>query len=166
MFSRILRRQNKKNEAAPATPKVQSNEESQVQQGSTDSTKVHSSIKRSAQEDSATPPAKIARFEMATSSSRTWELPAGLADYIDRYMSHHVTDKKVKEKILTENPVPSNIKGTSILDNCIKEILLKNMRSPGSPHGYPRQSESCVWPTFTALGHHARRERSRSSRVK
>ena len=78
MFSRVLRRQNKENEAVCVTPKVQGNEESQAQQHSSDNTEVHSSIKRSTQEDPATPPAKIARFEMEASSSKTWEHPAGL----------------------------------------------------------------------------------------
>ena len=71
MFSRVLRRQNKENEGVPVTPKVQGNEESQALQGSVNSTEVHSSIKRSVQEDPATPLAKIARFEIETSSSKT-----------------------------------------------------------------------------------------------
>ena len=54
-------------------------------------------MKRSAQEDLATPPVKITRFEMETYFSKIWELPAGLADYINRYMSHHVTDKNLKK---------------------------------------------------------------------
>ena len=105
------------------------NKESKAQQGSTDSTEVHSSINKSAQEDPATPPAKIARFEMETSSTKTWELPAGLADYINRYMSHHVTDKEVTEKIINTNSISSNIKGTPISDNYIKQILLENKRT-------------------------------------
>ena len=88
---------------------MQGNEESQAQQGSTDTTEVHSSIKILTPKDTATPPTKVARFEMETFSSKTRELPAALADYINRYMSHHVTDKEVKEKILMENTVPSNI---------------------------------------------------------
>ena len=44
-------------------------------------------------------------------------------------MSHHVTDKVVKEKILMGNPVPSNIEGTPILDKCIKDLLLENKRA-------------------------------------
>ena len=105
------------------------NKESKAQQGSTDSTEVHSIINKSAQEDPATPPAKIARFEMETSSTKTWELPAGLADYINRYMSHHVTDKEVTEKIINTNSISSNIKGTPISDNYIKQILLENKRT-------------------------------------
>lgn len=50
-----------------------------------DCAEVHSSIQRWTQEDSATTLSKVARFEMETSS---WELPAGLACYIDKYMSH------------------------------------------------------------------------------
>lgn len=40
MFSRILRRQDKQNEAVCVTPKVENNEESQAQKNSTDSTNV------------------------------------------------------------------------------------------------------------------------------
>ena len=119
MFSRILRRQNKENEAVLVTPKVHGNEESQAQQGWTDNTEIHSSIKRSTQENPATPPAKVARFEMETSSSKTWELPAGLADYI--LLKLYVTDKEVKEKILMEKPVPFKIEGTPTLDNYINK---------------------------------------------
>ena len=72
---------------------------------------------------------------MATSSNKTWELPAGLADYINRYMSHYINNKKVKEKILMENPVSSNIKGTPNLDNYIKELLLENKRKLILNHG-------------------------------
>ena len=77
MFPRIIRRQKKENEALHVIPKVQGNEESQAQQGSMDSTEVHSSKKRSAQENPAAPQAKITRFEMQTSPSKTWQLPAG-----------------------------------------------------------------------------------------
>ena len=72
---------------------------------------------------------------MATSSNKTWELPAGLADYINRYMSHYINNKKVKEKILMENPVSSNIKGTPNLDNYIKDLLLENKRKLILNHG-------------------------------
>ena len=44
-------------------------------------------------------------------------------------MSHHVTDKEVKEKILMRIPVLSSIKGTPILDNYMKERLLGNKRA-------------------------------------
>ena len=122
------------NEAVPVTPKVQGNvnKDSQAQQGSTDSTDVYSSIKRLALEDPATLPAKVAIFEMKTSSSKIWELSAGLADYINR--KYHVTDQEVKEKILMENSIPSNIKGTTILDNYIIELLLENKRTLTSNH--------------------------------
>ena len=73
-LSTILRRQNKKNEAVPVTLKVQSNEGSQAQEGSMDSTEVYSNIKRSVEEDPATPPTKIGTLEMETSSNKTWEL--------------------------------------------------------------------------------------------
>ena len=53
------------------------------------------------------------------------KLPAGLADYIKRFISEHVTDKEVKENILTEKNVPSNIKGKPIFGQVIKELLLE-----------------------------------------
>ena len=110
-LSTILCRQNKKNEAVPVTLKVQGNEGSQAQEGSMGITEVCSSIKRSLEEDPATPPTKIGTLEMGTSSNKTWELPTGLAHYINMYTSHHVTDKEIKEKM---SPVPSNMKGTPV----------------------------------------------------
>ena len=44
-------------------------------------------------------------------------------------MSHHVTDNEVKEKILMESTVPSNIKGKPIWDKYIKDLLLENKRT-------------------------------------
>ena len=65
---------------------------------------------------------------METASNKTWELPARLADDIPRSISHHVTEKEVKKKILMENPVSSNIKETPTFDNYIKELLLENKK--------------------------------------
>lgn len=78
-------------------------------------------------EDPATHPAKIARFEMETCSQPcSHKLPAGLADYIKRYISEHVTDKEVKENILTEKNVPSNIKGKPIFGQLYKGTFIGN----------------------------------------
>ena len=44
-------------------------------------------------------------------------------------MNYDVTDKEVKEKILTENPVPSNTKGTPISESYIKVLLFENKKT-------------------------------------
>ena len=62
-------------------------------------------------------------------------------------MSHHVTDKEIKGKILMENPVPSNIKGTPILDNYIKELLLKNKRTLTLYH------DEALWGIHNKISH-------------
>ena len=43
-----------------------------------------------------------------------------LAIYLNRYLVNHISQKDLKEKILQENLVPSNIKNVQILDGYIK----------------------------------------------
>ena len=101
---------------------MQGNEGSQAQGGSKDSTEVYSSVKRSVEEDPTTPPTKIGTLEMETSSNKTWELPTGLPDYMNMYMSHHVTDKEIKEKM---SPVPANMKGTPVFGQLHKRTFIE-----------------------------------------
>ena len=132
MFSRILHRLTKENanvneSTIPVTPQVQGSTENH--QGSTGETVAQPSLKRPAQDDSGSNPSKVPRFELETASFKQWELPTGLTEYLHKYMCQHVADKEIKEQVLVDNPIPSNIKRTPVLDNYIKELLLENKRS-------------------------------------
>ena len=52
-----------------------------------------------------------------------------LAIYLNRYLVNHISQKDLKEKILQENLVPSNIKNVQILDGYIKELLVEKRKS-------------------------------------
>lgn len=41
------------------------------------------------------------------------------------YMYIHIPDQDIRQKNLKENPVPSNVKIPKVLDNYIKELLIK-----------------------------------------
>ena len=56
-------------------------------------------------------------------------MSSGLASYINKYMSIHVPEKDIREKILQNNPVPRNVKVCQRLDEYIKELLLENKES-------------------------------------
>ena len=76
------------------------------------------------------PSAKIARFELENHSSNSdWDLPQQMVDYVHRYMNIKIQDKEVKEKILTFNPVPRNIKKVPELDSYMKELLVENNKT-------------------------------------
>lgn len=74
------------------------------------------------------PSAKRARFELDDDSHDSWELPAALCDYVHKYMKSHIPDKDVKEKVLAQNPVPSNIRKVPELDSYIKILLQDNSK--------------------------------------
>ena len=75
------------------------------------------------------PSAKKARFKLGVDAQdATWDLPTGLLDYIHKYMSSHISDKDIKENILSENPVPSNLKKIPELDSYIKVLLQDNSK--------------------------------------
>lgn len=60
---------------------------------------------------------------MKTSSGKSWELRF---EYVRKYMTHHVPEMDIKEKIPSENTVLSNIKGTPSIDRYIKQLLVEN----------------------------------------
>ena len=60
---------------------------------------------------------------MKTSSGKSWELRL---EYVWKYMTHHVPEMDIKEKITSENTVLNNIKGTPSIDRYIKELLVEN----------------------------------------
>jgi len=49
-------------------------------------------------------------------SENDWELPSSMRGYVWKYMKIKVSDKDIKSKILTENPVPTNMKTMLDLD--------------------------------------------------
>ena len=57
-----------------------------------------------------------------------------LAIYLSRYLVNHISQKDLKEKILQENLVPSNIKIVQILDGYIKELLVEKRKSYTPKH--------------------------------
>ena len=43
-------------------------------------------------------------------------------------MSTHISEKDVREKILTTNSIPHNVKGTQNFDEYVKELLSDNKK--------------------------------------
>ena len=75
------------------------------------------------------PPQKRQRFELgADNHDNDWELPSCLVEYIHKYMKSHVSEKDIKEKVLIENPAPTNIKPTPELDGYIRNLLQNNTK--------------------------------------
>ena len=66
--------------------------------------------------DPAQPPAKRARFELG-------DIPVNLAEYIHRYLKLHISDEEIKDNVILEHPVPSNIKEVPELDSYLKVIF-------------------------------------------
>ena len=134
MFSFFFHR--KTTTANPTTPQV---EDQESQQGSSMNTSTQSSgiegdnrgNKRSLPESSLDEhatnptPTKVSRFELETTEEHTWELPEGLFEYVDKYLTNHVADKVLKAKV-SECPKPHNLKTTPILDGYIRELLMEN----------------------------------------
>ena len=46
---------------------------------------------------------------METSADNSWELSSGQKKYLERYMGHREADKKIKDRVLGDKPVSSNI---------------------------------------------------------
>ena len=85
-----------------------------------------SSRKRISESESQSgePPEKISRFELDDSDDESnVSLPDDLIKYLKKYMTKHISDKSIKEKILEENPVPSNIPKPHSIDIYIKELI-------------------------------------------
>jgi len=81
-------------------------------------------------DEDSRPTTKIARFELESNvTENDWALPESMSDYIWKYIKVKVSDKDIKSKILTESPVPTNIKGVPELDRFMKDTLLENNKS-------------------------------------
>ena len=52
-----------------------------------------------------------------------------MVSYLHKYISVHISDKEIKDKILDDNPIPSNVKETQALDTYIKELMIENKKN-------------------------------------
>ena len=72
-------------------------------------------------------PFKRQRCEaLADEEQQEWEIPDELASYANKYLQKFVQDKSLKDSILNENPVPTNITKPRKLDEYYKEVLEEN----------------------------------------
>ena len=46
-----------------------------------------------------------------------------MADYVNLHFKNYIPDKDINEKILTENPFPSNLQEVTIMDDSVKTLL-------------------------------------------
>ena len=123
MFSRVFRR-NTESQQIPVVP--------QVQEQTTSSTETQSSGCKRHNElvDGELPAPKYQRLELQSDDvENSWALPSGQATYVHKYMATHVSAKDIKEKILSINPLPNNIKGSQKLDEYIRESLTENKKN-------------------------------------
>jgi len=75
-------------------------------------------------------PEKIRRFELTEDQEENnWSLNASMAEYVTRYMSTHVRDIDIKDKVLVASPVPVNVPKIQVLDGYMKELLVENNRT-------------------------------------
>ena len=113
---------------------------------------------------------KYQRFEIkAEDSSNKWDLSSELATYLNKYFINHISEKDFREKILFENPAPSNIKPAQIPDDSIKELLLENKKNYTLNHGKVSkgaQEKMTVIVLFSTqiVEHNGERKKSNSCR--
>ena len=61
-------------------------------------------------DDEEAPPAKMPRVQLDEEESETSiSQPQELEEYARKYATRHFSDKAIKDKILTECPVPTNV---------------------------------------------------------
>ena len=68
-------------------------------------------------------PAKRGHFELEDSENMPVILPDHLVNYVNKYLDIHVSDKAIKENILFDHPIPTNMQQPRMLDVYIKELL-------------------------------------------
>ena len=52
------------------------------------------------------------------------DLPSSMADFTNLHFKNYISDKDIDEKMLTENPVPSNLQEVPALDDFVKPLLV------------------------------------------
>ena len=67
---------------------------------------------------------KRLRFQATSNEEHfKWSLPDDVAEYANKNMKRYVPDKDIKDSVLLENPVPSNINSSFVLDDFLKSLL-------------------------------------------
>ena len=75
-------------------------------------------------EETLKPPAKKKRFEASSKNSvNDWELPEDLAEYANNAVNRFIKEPDLKESILYEFPVSTNLLKTKKMDASFKELL-------------------------------------------
>lgn len=125
MFSSLLRRRADKASAETPVTEDSINEPSE---------RDTPNKKRSREETDTTvsgePSGKFTRYELDDEiQGNQWELSEDQATYLNKYMSKHLSQKELKEKVTDEYPVPMNIKNVPVLDNHIKELLQEGQKT-------------------------------------
>lgn len=65
------------------------------------------------------------KTEFDVPTSNAWDFPISLREYLNKYTYIHILDHDIREKNLKENPVSSSVNIPKILDNYMKELLIK-----------------------------------------
>ena len=80
-------------------------------------------------DDIEEPPEKMGRFELGDSDDESSVcLPPDLENFVRKYLRKHVGDKAIKERVLTDNPVPRNVDQPPAVDIYIKELIKETVR--------------------------------------
>ena len=58
-----------------------------------------------------------------------WNLSSSMADYANFHFKSYIPDKDINEKILMENPVPSNLQEVPVLDD-FGAVRMRKIISP------------------------------------
>ena len=91
-------------------------------------------------------------------------LASGLASYVNKHLVKHVSEKDLKEKILREKSVPSNIKNVQISDEYIQEFLVENRKSYTLNHDkvlkWIQEKFMAIFSPWTRLWHVIEEERN------
>ena len=69
------------------------------------------------------PVQKRTRFNASEDVDSKWDLSDELAKYVNKAFKGFIADKILKEKVLEENPVPTNIAKCKKLDTFLKKLL-------------------------------------------
>ena len=87
-----------------------------------------------------------------------WNLPTDLASYVNRYLSTHISEKDIREKIMATDSIRNNVKGTQKLDVYIKGLLSDNKKlstlNQENTERYPREGSINFGPLDQTLEYH------------